>query len=119
MSGIEAVDGPADGGARRSNQKKAAQWCSWTFAMPADPNDDKECSREPIGEYYRPLLGGGDSKSLEQLVSNLAKCRQNGILERDSNTDFRGMFSPPGKLAPFRCRRPCSKNRVAPRFLWS
>ena len=32
-----------------------------------------EAPGEPIGEFYRPLLGGGDSKSLEQLVSSLAK----------------------------------------------
>ena len=32
-----------------------------------------EAPDELIGEYYRPHLGGGDSKSLEQLVSNLAK----------------------------------------------
>jgi CubicO group peptidase (beta-lactamase class C family) len=32
-----------------------------------------EAPEELIGEYYRPLLGGGDSTSLQQLVSNLAK----------------------------------------------
>jgi CubicO group peptidase (beta-lactamase class C family) len=32
-----------------------------------------EAPDEPIGEFYRPLWGGGDSKSLEQFVSTLAK----------------------------------------------
>jgi CubicO group peptidase (beta-lactamase class C family) len=32
-----------------------------------------EAPGEPIGEFYRPLVGGGDSKSLEQLVSSVAK----------------------------------------------
>jgi CubicO group peptidase (beta-lactamase class C family) len=32
-----------------------------------------EAPGEPIGEFYRPLSGGGDSESLEQLVSSLAK----------------------------------------------
>jgi CubicO group peptidase (beta-lactamase class C family) len=32
-----------------------------------------EAPDEPIGEFYRPLWGGGDSKSLEQFVSALAK----------------------------------------------
>jgi CubicO group peptidase (beta-lactamase class C family) len=32
-----------------------------------------EAPDEPIGEFYRPLWGGGESKSLEQFVSTLAK----------------------------------------------
>src|SRR3984957_20459816 len=32
-----------------------------------------EAPDEPIGEFYRPLWGGGDSKSLEQFVNTLAK----------------------------------------------